>query len=432
MAARFWGTSQSGFVLRTLAAVGLLGLVLLLAMAFGQPDSAAGSRYLFVGGLAALAGLGLGGVIGLIFGLPESSQVVISPAATDSKEAATADTPTSPDWYQDSSSLERIATWLTGAIIALSLANFDGWTTRFDRAALAVGAMMSSQTVADREAAPRRVLSAAEVLRSITRASSEPDEVFERRREAARISLKVAQQQADQARGEGAVTGGLLLGSYTLIGFIMAYLWTRRYLPAELAKGRREMRQEGRLDKRDADDLAKARSAGLAMSTSGRSADPKAASDAVTALAEAAHPHTMIADGAPNPSVLKAVDPGKVVDDCWKGQFDGRPTSTHAEITAAVREASGRPGLFLIDLFIGRRSPADRASLAGSSARLYLHPSFPEPIIRPITFDAEGMVEIKLAATGAFTVGVQLIPTGERMELDLAGLKNAPADFRLN
>jgi len=97
-----------------------------------------------------------------------------------------------------------------------------------------------------------------------------------------------------------------------------------------------------------------------------------------------------------------------------------------------VREVAGISGLFLVSLVICGRDAKGRAALASTQARLYLHPTFPEPIIRTIGFDSGGFAEVKMSAVGAFTVGVQLMSSGDLLELDLSDLRNAPAAFRLN
>ena len=424
-------TSRIEQVLRGLAVAGAAGILLLAIEASGQPGWAAGARYLFVGGLAALTGLGIGVVVGLVFGLPESSPVMPGVVPDSQNGGAPAAGPTAPstDWYRDSSALERIATWLTGAIIALSLANFDAWTERFDHAAVAVGAMMGGHTIADREAASRNAAALRDEIGHLAQTGGETPDAFRDRSSKASAALKTVERQLVQSQGEDAVTGGLLLGAYALIGFISAYLWTRRYLPMELANGRLEMRDVGRMDKsRDAAALSAAQANGLNQSNSA-AADPAAAAEAVTSAAKGS-PLSLAADV--KEADPDAVKPGSVIDDPWKGQFNGTATSARAEVTANVREAAGRPGVYLVVLTIRGRTPGQRRELVGSAARLYLHPTFPQPIIRAIPFDGAGIAEVTLSAYGAFTVGIQLIPSDERLELDLAGLSDAPVAFRLN
>lgn len=124
--------------------------------------------------------------------------------------------------------------------------------------------------------------------------------------------------------------------------------------------------------------------------------------------------------------------PGDVQDDPWKGRFGGQSSNKTAELVATVRPVTARPGLFFVVLTIRGRDGAGSRSLADSQARLYLHPSFPDPIIRPVTFGHDGQFELTLVAYGAFTLGVQFLPGGEVLELDLASLPDAPTAFRLN
>jgi hypothetical protein len=425
--------SQTSYVFVGIAVIATAGMVLLIAQSFGQDSLRAGWRYLFIGGMAAIGGLGVGGLVGLIFGLPESAPVVVAAAATTTTGVSASPPTLSPppatgDWYRDSSSLERIATWLTGAIIALSLANFNSWTTRFEHAATSIGLAMQGSTPADLTAASSRAAAASSALAAIVKAQGESADAYQQRRHAAMDALNLAEAQAMRATSEAEVPGGLLLGGYAILGFLASYLWTRRYLPAELARSRRDMRQETRLDAIDSSELADARANNLTQETSKSPADAKAAVAAVEAA-------TLEQSAAVGPGLVETpafIQPGPVQNDPWKGQFGGLSSKDHAELSATVREVTGRPGTFLVSLLICGRSKIGRDLLAGTEVRLYLHPTFPEPIIRSLTFDREGVIEVKMSAVGAFTVGVQLLSNGDLLELDLSGLRDAPAAFRLN
>ncbi|MDY0749150.1 pYEATS domain-containing protein [Paucibacter sp. R3-3] len=417
--------TKTGFAFLVISALIVVGFLLLTVQSVSQ----ASWRYLFIGGMTAIAGLGCGGLVGLIFGLPESTPVVVSPQPKS--DATAASPPASEDWYRDSSSLERIATWLTGAIIALSLANFESWTVRFDRAAVSIGMAMEGTSSADLAAASIRAAKAQATLDAVKIAPSESGEAYDKRRAAAAEALKDAQAEVARAASAAEVVGGLLLGGYAFLGFAASYLWTRRYLPAELAKARRDMRQESRLDAKDAAELAEARAKNLTQEFSKRTGDPKAAAAAAAAAASSLMTEKL-AEGDEARGARPFIQPGPIQNDPWKGQFGGLPSTEHAEVAATIREVRGRPGVFLVALMICARNAMGRSTLAGTEVRLYLHPTFPEPIIRPFTFDSGGVIEVNLAAVGAFTIGVQLMSSGALLELDLADLRDAPAAFRLN
>jgi len=186
------------------------------------------------------------------------------------------------------------------------------------------------------------------------------------------------------------------------------------------------MRQETRLDAIDSAELADARANNLTQEGSKATTDPKAAA-AVAAIAE-----SKALRNSPGLTDMPLIQPGSIQNDPWKGQFGGKSVTDHAEIAATVREASSPKGVFLASLVICGRNAEGRKALADTDARLYLHPTFPEPIIRTLTFDLGGVIEVKMSAVGAFTVGVQLISSGDLLELDLADLRDAPPAFRLN
>lgn len=420
--------TQTGFVFAAVATIGGTGILLLILQAFAQSSWSAGLRFVYIGGMTAIAGLGLGGLVGLIFGLPESTPIVVANAPPKDDGASAAAQPASGDWYRDSSSLERIATWLTGAIIALSLANFESWTARFDRTAMSIGLAMQGSTAEDLASGSNRAAEAQAALKAIARAKEETTAAFKKRKVAAAEKAADTAAQASRDRSAAEVLGGLLLGGYAFLGFAASYLWTRRYLPAELAKARRDMRQETRLDAKDSAELDAARANHLTQEASKMTTDPRAAAAAVAA----ATAEGVADDGREAAGTHPIIQPGPIQNDPWKGQFGGSPTTENAEVSATVREVTGRSGLFLISLVICGRNANGRAALAGTQARLYLHPTFPEPIIRTIDFDRGGVAEVKMSAVGAFTVGVQIMSSGELLELDLSGLRDAPAAFRLN
>ena len=426
--------TQTGFVFAVIVVAIGLGMVLLTVQSFSQPSWSSGLRYLFIGGMTAIAGLGCGGLVGLVFGLPESTPYVVANQPTPGGVGTpSVSQPAAGDWYRDSSSLERIATWLTGAIIALSLANFDGWTARFDRTAISIGLAMQGTTAEDLAATTNRAIEAQAALKTVKIANGELNEAFVKRREMAAAKAGNAQAEALRATSGAGVPGGLLLGGFAFLGFAASYLWTRRFLPAELARARRDMRQETRLDARDSAELDAARANNLTQESSKLATDPTVTAAAAAAAAATATVRGESAAEDRNQADTKPIiQPGPIQNDPWKGQFGGASMTEHAEVAATVREVAGRAGLFLISLVVCGRNSGGRAALAGTEARLYLHPTFPEPIIRTLEFDNGGVIEVKMSAVGAFTVGVQLMSSGERLELDLSELRDAPAAFRLN
>ena len=216
------------------------------------------------------------------------------------------------------------------------------------------------------------------------------------------------------------VAGGLILATYAIFGFLAGYLWARRYLMGELAGGRREMLATISQQRKEAEDrtMDRSKAAGLVQHL------PRGVSDAEERERLTAEASQRPADGID----FDLVQPGPVEDDPWKGQFGGRNRDAQSELSATVSELSTRPGLYQIEIRVRGTDQASRVALANQPVRVYLHPTFRDPI-RSLRFDLTGELRLPLIAYGAFTVGVQF-SNDARLELDLAGLSNAPEAFR--
>jgi hypothetical protein len=116
------------------------------------------------------------------------------------------------------------------------------------------------------------------------------------------------------------------------------------------------------------------------------------------------------------------VDP----EDPNKGQFGGQSSSAFGSLHAVVTEA--KPGWYDVQLQV---RIADDAPEPVDEVLYYLHPTFriTESLFVPVSL---GVAALDLVAYGAFTVGVELLPGGQRLELDLAELPDAPMQFRMS
>jgi hypothetical protein len=355
-------TERALYMLLLLA---VLGIILLLIATLSLPSLRDGIRFASIGLISALASGALGLSLGLLFGLP----TLAARAASLSNANSNSTTPNSPPLstsraqplYGDNTSIEQVADWLTKIIIGLGLTQFDAFTERFDATARMVSAAM----------------------------------------------LGVAEEKANPVFG-----GALLLGAF-LLCFLASYLWSRRYLPIELAGAR--------VDQLAAEERHIQRTEVMRTQQQKLEADQSVDNLYVAAQAMCAAAHV---EGFPD-----AIAPNKSADP-WKGQFGGQARRNEVELAALLNPMHIRDGYVAVDLRLRGVSAPARARLAGKTARLYLHPSFPDPL-RMVVLDAMGEVRLPLIVWGAFTVGAQL-DDGTLLELDLAQLANAPPAFQLS
>jgi hypothetical protein len=345
----------------------VLGVLLLLMTTLSLGSIKDGIRYATIGLISALASGALGIAMGLLFGLPT---LAARAAAISNANAGTAGIGATGNaqptmnrmqpLYGDNTSIEQVADWLTKIIIGLGLTQFDAFTERFDSVATQVSAAM----------------------------------------------LGLPQAQASP------VVGGSLLLCAFLLCFLASYLWSRRYLPIELAGAR--------VDQLAAEERHIQRAE--VMRTQQQKRDAGQNIDTLFASAQAVTAAAHDADFPEPVAPQKSLDP-------WKGQFGGQSEANDIELVAALSPMHIRSGYVAVDLRLRGVSTQARAKWAGKTARLYLHPSFPDPL-RMLTLDAMGEVRLPLIVWGAFTVGAQL-EDGTLLELDLAQLANAPPVFQI-
>jgi hypothetical protein len=357
-------------------------VVVLAVFAAGQTAVLA---TLTLGLFAALAAAAAGAALGFLFALPSSAaRVVVAPppapappgdgaiesAGAAAQQAAAREV---EDWFRDNTALERLSDWLVGAIIALSLANFEAWRLRLQELAVEVTRAMGI------------------------------------------------------GGGEWGAPAGVIMGAYAILGFLGGYLWTRRYMAAELSRARAEAQAVQRGAMFAAGEAAAIRGSGdVGVALSGVNVASKAEEAVRTfesglrqAQQEQAGLEGAPASAPPAGVLAEPVRPGNRPDDPWYGQF-GPAMADGLGLSARVRPVEGDPDFFGVDLTVHGRP--------GQYVRLYLHPTFPRAI-RELQLDASGRAVQRLLAWGAFTVGAQF-DSGELRELDLAALPDAPARFR--
>lgn len=390
---------------RTLGAItwlGMTGIFIIIILAI-YAARANDSRILLWGTITACCGALSGGVLGLLFGLPTTHRPATTGGSGESGQGSDGGS-----GYDESTSLEQVADWLTKIIVGLTLTQYPAWIAHF------------------------------EIL-------------------AGNITNMMLGQSANPA------PGGVLIVTYTIIGFVVSYLWMRRYFIPEMVIARTEigLMLESRKKKAEAEQKAdrviaqnrvestKAKDEQLALVEVAAAEQQRIVEAAQTAgLAEEASARATVQ----NPELAPILDRGrdmltpasaaakqleKIIKltndgqgdpmDPWKGKFGETASAATATLTATVSEMEN-PQLFKVALEV--KAGADVLDrLVGTKVLYFLHPTFRlEP--HSSVFGPDGRAPLELFAYGAFTVGVLLEQDGTMLELNLATLPEAPDRFR--
>lgn len=313
--------------------------------------------------LSAIASNFAGGVLGLLFGLPSSRKV-------ESRAAPGAVAVTSG--YEESTSLEQIADWLTKIIVGLSLTQFASWSAAFDR-----------------------------------------------------LSLTLTHDLLCPGSGSpcGYVPGASLVSAYFIAGFVMSYMWTRRFFIIEMVARDDSVRQMMQAQERREQAVREGRV------QAGAGAPEGVASDYSSIVAAILEDGVRTATGKAR-TVAQTLKAGADPEDPWRGVFEGSPTAHDTVLTASVAPVSGQPGNFRVEVTVAGATPERQRELAGQTVIFYLHPTFGKTV-RAVTFGTDGRASLELYAYGAFTIGA-VLGDGTLLELNLANLPGAPDQFKLN
>jgi hypothetical protein len=114
-----------------------------------------------------------------------------------------------------------------------------------------------------------------------------------------------------------------------------------------------------------------------------------------------------------------------VADDPNKGQFGGSARAGGRVLRAMVEPTAAFQNLYRITLTVTSTEP--ERPLA-DSVEFHLHPTFRKQVVRQEVLN--GSATLVLIAYGAFTVGAVADGGETKLELDLAELETAPAEFR--
>ncbi len=399
----FFGTknlrdNQTERALRNIAFIIVCGLISIIFYAIGVPGQTGqiGVRDVFktavIGLLISGAALALGALFGLLFGIPRSLQdapVPVSPAAsngesnavggnTDKPPSQPALSPSEPavrSNLSQNTNLEQISDWLTKILVGVSLTQFQAIQTKF---------------------------------------------------------RGVAQAVARELNGAQEATGAAIILFFLVCGFLISYLWVRRYLEKEfgdasrenrlIESARKEGKEEGIKEGTTAVKLASRLNAPLTNLAPQSAALPEPPPEPPAEQEEAVR-DTLAP--APRPNF---VDPpaGPNADDPWQGQFGGSPSANDRILEVVVKPFPGNPYLFSVKLSVRSTDPKNKP-LTGV-VKFFLHPTFPND--RPVVPVVDGVASFEIVAWGAFTAGAIADDGQTKLELNLAKLPDAPAEFK--
>jgi hypothetical protein len=414
---------RTSVALWTLLCIGgsVLVLIGLYALFSGNWHFFIWSTIVAVGATVAGAGLGV------LFGLPTVRRVEVRDGNAGNAGSLDGQVQTG---YVESTSLEQIADWLTKIIVGLTLTQYPSWEQRFERLSTNVTSTLLSD---------------------------------EQKRECLALTQLMGKTNASNASTFAAcptsAPGGIMLVAYAFLGFLIAYLWMRRFFILEMVGARTQIdlildfralaaRQQNQIEKEATERavlqaaekaqqreeqevvIEKARSLGLAEGNPTRLTvtDPM-----VTSLAEKG-----VGRLSPGSHAVEQINEIKQAvsdiptdpEDPWRNKFGGVAEANNTVLDAPAIEATAAdPQFFQISLEVRGLTQERKLELNGTKAIYYLHPTFGnEP--RTSIFGPDGRAPLEIFAYGAFTVGVLLEQDGTKLELNLATLPNAPDRFR--
>lgn len=345
--------------------------------------------------------------------------------------------------YDESTSLEQIADWLTKIIVGLTLTLFTTWREYFESTARFLSSLMY------REDVPTIRIPMSQVdLAALAKANP-------------KIDTSLLHLSAIEVNP---MAGGLVITGFGLLGFLMAYLWMRRYFIPEMVIARRNAvniavaQTQSELEIETA--KASARAAKASEAAAKAEADRRVAEaerqkteaearlKAVTEAASAIQKPQGVTAQSPEATAtaitsavnlqlqpgerstkkrdaIARIDATPVSDavDPWKGRF-GESSAGGFVLEGEVRAIEANPSQFSIELKVIAQDAVVRDRVKGKEgATFFLHPTF-QPATQRVAFGPDGIAPLNLVGYGAFTVGV-LLDDGTTLELNLASVPSA-------
>ena len=358
--------STRKFILLFLSAVGF-GILASVLYGAWAPDFVRIVSFVGVCCMVAGATLGVGALLGFLFGIPRLLVNNQGEAGNDENgQLATANT-THPlsRHYSPNTNLEQISDWLTKILVGVGLT---------------------------------QLVNAQEFL--------------------GQLATTAAQGMGEPATPVFAIS---LILYYVLCGFLFSYIWTRLKLAGALLKADLSVFTE-RIQQSEERSIKAQEQAEIAVS---------AATIGVGKREKKSEQTLFKADDSSLLASADTVEATEETDECPddpnKGKFGRENMANNRILEATISPIPDQADLCLVKLKISSTAPQQKP-LSGKVI-FHLHPTF-ERYEFPVNVNQDGVAELTLTAWGAFTVGAIADDGATRLELDLAEIPSAPKKFR--
>lgn len=345
--------------------------------------------------------------------------------------------------YDENTSLEQIADWLTKIIVGLTLVQFVTWRSYFESTAQLLSSLMYKNNPPVMQTAVSRA-QLDKLAEAITGTKLDP------------TNLSNVQLVAETANP---LAGGLVMASFGLLGFLMAYLWMRRYFIPEMVIARRNAVELANIRRQNAVEIEMSQNKTKMLELQreldeerlkAKMAEEKRLSetaletarkqsaivqqrvpfsptiDSITAAAKAAIVGNLSNTEAVETAISKIANPELgVTNDPWASRFGQSSSNRGYTLSGEVKAIDRNPDWFLVELKVQATETATISESAGRIRAIFFFPPNCKPESQLVAFGSDANAPLNILAYGAFTVGVLLDDGTTMLELNLASLPGA-------
>lgn len=207
---------------------------------------------------------------------------------------------------------------------------------------------------------------------------------------------------------------------FSVLGFMMVYIWTRIYFVRVLKQADNDLKKELKEAVVEKEKIESQLNDTIIQKNELEEKSLVAKSELDAIISTFPDVTQTIKENQ-----IKIRNDDDLENDPHKGKFGGLAENFGRKINAMVRETSYDKELFVVDLEVISTNPDN--PLTGEVV-FHLHPSFPNKV--EVVKVVDGKAVNKLISYGAFTVGVEADNGVTKLELDLSELPDAPKIFR--